>query len=533
MSALAEPQRATRRDWLGLAIIALPCLLYSMDLTVLNLALPSLSRTLAPSASELLWILDIYGFLVAGLLISMGNLGDRIGRRRLLLLGAGAFGVASVLAAFSTSALALIGARAALGVAGATLAPSTLSLIRNMFHHPEERTFAIGVWVTSYSVGAALGPLLGGLLLSHFWWGSVFLIGTPVMGLLLVLGPFVLPEYRSDGDEPLDPASAALSLGSVLGVIYGLKAVAQDGWSWLAAMSISLGLALGVAFVHRQRRLVRPWLDLRLFRTPALRAALLTYMLGTFAAFGGFVFISQHLQLVLALSPLAAGLATLPWALGFVVGSLAVPRLVRRARPAAVVSGGLVVAASGFGLLARVDTDSTIALVVTASSAIALGLAPVFTLATDLIVGAAPPERAGAASALSETSSELGGALGIAILGSLGAALYSNGMSGGVPEELAVEAARTAQTTLGAALSLADHLPGRLGLQLARSAREAFTAALRVGAAASAVLLVGAAWLSFGPLERTREAAGSDASPSRRGPPSVARRDEATLPHSG
>lgn len=245
------------------------------------------------------------------------------------------------------------------------------------------------------------------------------------------------------------------------------------------------------------------------------------------------MFISQHLQLVLALSPLAAGLATLPWALGFVVGSLAVPRLVRRARPAAVVSGGLVVAASGFGLLARVDTDSTIALVVTASSAIALGLAPVFTLATDMIVGAAPPERAGAASALSETSSELGGALGIALLGSLRAALYSNGMSSGLPEQLAVDAARAAQTTLGAALSLADHLPGPLGLELARSAREAFTTALRAGAAASAVLLIGAAWLSFGPLELTRKAAASGASPSRRGPPSVARRDEATLPHSG
>lgn len=243
--------------------------------------------------------------------------------------------------------------------------------------------------------------------------------------------------------------------------------------------------------MRRQRRLERPWLDLRLFRGPALRAALVAYMLGTFAAFGGFVFISQHLQLVLGLSPLAAGLATLPWVLGFVVGSLAVPRLVRRARPALVLSSGLVLAASGFALLARVDTGSTIALVVSASSAIALGLAPVFTLATDMIVGAAPPERAGAAAALSETSSELGGALGIAVLGSLGAALYSNDMADGMSGQLAAEAARLAQTT------------------------------------------VGAAWLNLGPLERAREGAGRGGSPSRRSPPSVAHRSEATLRHSG
>nr|WP_253278353.1 MFS transporter [Variovorax paradoxus] len=190
------PERATVREWTGLAVIALPCMLYSMDLTVLNLAIPSISEELKPTASQLLWIVDIYGFFVAGLLVTMGTLGDRIGRRRLLLIGAGAFGIASVLAAFSTSANMLIATRALLGVAGATLAPSTLSLIRNMFLDPAQRTVAIGVWISSYSAGAVIGPVLGGVLLQFFPWGSVFLIGVPVMVLLLVLGPILLPEYR-------------------------------------------------------------------------------------------------------------------------------------------------------------------------------------------------------------------------------------------------------------------------------------------------------------------------------------------------
>src|ERR687892_1118262 len=224
MSA-AETPRAGRREWIGLAVIALPCLLYSMDLTVLNVAVPHLSADLKPSSAQLLWIIDIYGFLVAGSLITMGTLGDRIGRRRLLLIGAVAFGAGSVLAAFSTSAEMLIAARALLGVAGATLAPSTLSLIFNMFHDPHQRTFAIGVWIASYSAGAVIGPVLGGLLLEFFWWGSVFLLAVPVMVLLLVLGPVLLPEFRNPEAGRIDLASAAMSLAAVLAVIFGPKQI--------------------------------------------------------------------------------------------------------------------------------------------------------------------------------------------------------------------------------------------------------------------------------------------------------------------
>ena len=285
---------ATRREWVGLAVIALPCMLYSMDLTVLNLALPRLSADLRPSSSQLLWIVDIYGFLLAGSLITMGTLGDRIGRRRLLLIGAAAFGIASVFAAFSTSTETLIASRALLGVAGATLAPSTLSLIRNMFLDPAQRTTAIGIWVSSYSAGAAIGPLVGGVLLDQFWWGSVFLVGVPVMALLLIVGPALLPEFRDPEAGRLDLVSALLSLTSVLGVIYGLKRIAEDGLAWVPVASIVAGLAIGVLFVRRQIRSANPLIDLRLFRAPAFSASLATYLFGTFIGFGAFVFIAQY-----------------------------------------------------------------------------------------------------------------------------------------------------------------------------------------------------------------------------------------------
>ena len=266
------PAKAGRRQWIGLAVLALPCLLYSMDLTVLHLAVPKLSAALEPSSAELLWIIDIFGFLVAGSLITMGTLGDRIGRRRLLMIGAAAFAAASVAAAFSTSAEMLIATRALLGLAGATIAPSTLSLIRNMFLDDQQRTMAIGVWITSYSVGAAIGPLVGGMLLEDFWWGSVFLIAVPVMVLLLVAGPMLLPEYRDPNAGRPDLVSAALSLVAVLAMIFGLKQIAQDGLALAPVLFILAGLMLGVLFVRRQLHLPESFLDLRLFRTPAFSA---------------------------------------------------------------------------------------------------------------------------------------------------------------------------------------------------------------------------------------------------------------------
>jgi MFS transporter, DHA2 family, multidrug resistance protein len=514
MTAIATP-RAGRREWLGLAVLALACLLYAMDLTVLHLAVPSLSEDLRPSSVQLLWITDIYGFMVAGFLITMGTLGDRIGRRRLLLLGATAFGAVSVLAAFSTSPE--IACRALLGIAGATLAPSTLSLIFAMFSDPRQRSTAIGVWITSFSAGGAIGPVLGGVLLEHYWWGSVFLMAVPVMALLLVLGPRVLPEYRDPGAGRLDLASAAMLLVAVLAMVFGLKQIVQDGIGWLPLASILVGLAGSVMFVRRQLGLADPLIDLGLFRIRAFNASLATNLLGIFIVVGYFIFVAQYLQLVLGLSPLEAGLWSLPSAAGLVVGSNVAPRILRRVRPAYVIGAGLALAAVGLAVLTQVGGSADLAILATASAIVSLGLAPVFTATTDLIVGSAPPERAGAASGISETGAELGGALGIAILGSIGVALYRGRLATTLPADVPGQAAAAARDTLGGAVAVAQQLPTEVGTALITAAREAFTIGLQVTAAISAVIAVGIAVLATVLLRAVR--AGSQEEPV--GPPAT------------
>lgn len=500
--AVNEPaQKATTREWAGLAVIALACVLYVMDLTVLHLAVPAMSEELRPTSTELLWIIDIYGFMIAGSLIPMGTLGDRIGRRRLLMMGAAAFGLASVLAAFSTSAVMLIATRALLGLAGATLAPSTLSLIRNMFLDPVERTRAISIWITSFSVGGAIGPLLGGVVLQFFWWGAVFLLAVPVMALLLTLGPRFLPEYRDPNAGRPDMPSAALSLASVLAVIFGLKQIAANGLTWLPLASIAAGLALGILFVRRQRVLADPLIDLRLFQLPAFSASLALYGLAVFVGFGGFLLIPQFLQLVVGLSPLEAGLWTLPYALAFILGAQVTPLLVRRIPPWVLIVAGLIPAAAGMAIFTRFDAGSPMALFIIGTTLLAIGPAPLFTLTVDLIVGSAPPERAGAASGISETAAELGGAVGIAVFGSIGVAVYRTAMAGagaGVPPE----ALAAAHDTLGGALSVSAQLPGPLGAQLLADAREAFTRGVQLVAALAAAGLLGLAVFAAATLRR-------------------------------
>lgn len=468
-------RKAGRREWIGLAVIALPCLLYSMDLTVLHLAVPRLTIDLRPSSVQLLWIIDIYGFFVAGSLITAGTLGDRIGRRRLLLIGAALFGAASILAAFSRSAGMLIATRALLGVAGATVAPSTLSLIRNMFLDPKQRTTAISIWIMAFSVGGALGPLLGGIMLEYFWWGAVFLLSVPVMALLLIVGPVLLPEYRDPNAGKLDLLSAALSLLAVLTTIYGLKRIAQDGATATAMLSIIAGLGVGMAFVRRQSKLADPLIDLRLFRIPAFRSSLVMYGGCILVGYGGFLFLPQYLQLVLGLSPLRGGLWTLPWALGFVIGSLATPPLARRIRPAPIMSWGLVLSATGYFLLARVDgSASSLTLFGVANFLISLGASPLFTLTNDIIIGSAPAERAGAASGISETCAELGGALGIALFGSIGVAIYRGMLAQSAPIGLPTDVTRAVLSTLGGAVAVSQQLPAQLGSAVIHAARGAF-----------------------------------------------------------
>ena len=486
------PQRATRREWIGLGVLTLAALVYSMDLTVLNLAIPRISAELRPTSAQLLWIIDIYGFLVAGLLITMGTLGDRIGRRKLLLGGAAGFALASLLAAFSQSSEMLIASRAIMGIAGATIAPSTLSLIFTMFLDPKQRTTAIGFWIAAYSAGGAIGPVLGGVLLEFFWWGSVFLIGVPMMGLLLDLGPRTLPEYRDPDARRLDVSSAAMSLLAILAVVFGLKEIAQGGVAAVPVLSIIAGVVVGIVFVRRQLHLESPIIDVRLFRIRAFTASLGAYFLGIFVVVGYFLFIGQYLQLVLGLSPIEAAVWSLPSAIGFIVGSMIAPRIIHRFRPSVIMGSGMAIAAVGTATLIGLglDAGTGIFLIVVASIVISLGLAPVITLATELIVGSAPPEQAGAATGISETCGELGGALGIAILGSIGTAVYRTEVADSLPAGIPAEVVAAARDTLGGALEIAQTLPAELAATLVAAAQTAFIDAIHVVAVVAVILAV-------------------------------------------
>jgi DHA2 family multidrug resistance protein-like MFS transporter len=326
------------------------------------------------------------------------------------------------------------------------------------------------------------------------------------MAVLLVAGPLLLPEYRDPNAGRPDLISAALSLAAVLAMIFGLKQIAQDGLAIAPVLYILGGLTLGVLFVRRQLHLEEPFLDLRLFRAPSFSASLATYGLAILFLFGGFLFLPQYLQLVLGMSPFRAGLWTLPWALSFVVGSMLTPPLVRRIRPGFVMAGGLAFAAVGFALFARIDSTTTFWTFALGSSVFSLGMAPVFTLTTDLIVGSAPPERAGAASAISETSAEFGGALGIAIFGSIGVAVYRSGMAGVLPAGISAEAAEAARATLGGAVTLARDLPGQVGPAVAQAAQAAFIRGLQVCAAISTAGSLALAVLVVLTLRRKRAA---------------------------
>jgi DHA2 family multidrug resistance protein-like MFS transporter len=501
LASIPAPVKATRREWTGLAVLALACLLYVMDLSVLHLAVPAISADLQPTSTQLLWIIDIYGFFVACSLVTMGTLGDRIGRRKLLLIGAAAFGVVSLLAAFSRSAEMLIASRALLGLAGATLAPSTLALIFHMFSDPRERSIAVGVWISAFSAGSAVGPVLGGVLLEFFWWGSVFLLALPVMGALLVLGPRVLPEYRDPNAGRLDPLSAIMAIAAVLALIYGLKQLAQDGLGMLPVAAVLAGLVVGAAWLRRQQRLEDPMIDVRLFHSPAFSAALAVNFLAVFVAFGYFLFVAQYLQLVVGLSPLVAGLWSLPSAIAFIVGSQAAPRIVDRVRPVYLMSGGLLLSALGLMVLTQVRPSADgLPLLIAASVIVSLGLAPVFGLTTELIVGSAPSEKAGAASGISETGAELGGALGIAILGSIGVAVYRGGLQRSLPAEMPADAAAAASDTLGAASEAAHQLPPELGAALLDASRIAFVDGMHAVAVMVSILAVALAALAFGVL---------------------------------
>lgn len=412
------------REWTGLAVLALPCAVVSMDATVLNLAVPKISAALQPSGPQQLWIADSYSFVLAGLLMTMGMVGDRIGRRRLLLAGATVFAASSVLATFATSPGQLIAARVFLGLAGATLMPSTLSLIRTMFVDATQRRFALAVWTASFALGGLAGPLVGGLLLARYWWGSVFLVAVPIMLMLLALGPFVLPEFRGRTAPRIDVLSSALSFGAVLSFVYGLKNLAATGPQPMHFGAAAAGVVLAGCFLLRQRQLAQPAIEPALLRTISFSLPLAVLALSFFVLYGTQFITAQYLQVSLGLSALQAGLASLPGTIAYLIGSLLVPRISRRLGTARGLSGSLLISAAGYGLLTLVAWGG-LWTVVAGFVVFSIGLAGVYVLATDLTVSTAPPERAGATSALLETSANLGGALGIASLGSIVLAVSS------------------------------------------------------------------------------------------------------------
>jgi MFS transporter, DHA2 family, multidrug resistance protein len=466
-----------------------------MDVSVLYFAVPFIARDLAPTSTQQLWIFDIYGFVLAGLLITMGSLGDRIGRRRLLLIGAAAFGLTSVAAAYAPSAESLIAARALLGIGGATLMPSTLALIRNMFHDERQRGTAVAIWTAGLTFGVSLGPILSGFLLEHFWWGSVFLINTPTMVLLLVLAPVLVPEFRSRRAGRFDWVSSLLSLAAVLPVIYGIKEIAANGADAPRIGFIIAGLGVGGMFVRRQQTRPDPMIDLTLFRRRTFSGPVALNLVAMFAMAGFAIFTTQYLQSVLGRSPLEAALWSLVPSVGVGAAAPVAANLAKAGIDRAyLVGAGFLLALGGFLGMTQVHADSGIWVVLTAAGFMAAGLVVVMSLVTDMVMGTVAPERAGTASALLETGSEFGGALGMAILGSIGTAVYRDQIAGTLPAGLPAGARDAAGETLSGATVVAGHLPGGTGTAVLGAARDAFTSGMHGAAlAAVAVTAVGAA----------------------------------------
>ncbi|MEU6574692.1 MFS transporter [Streptomyces sp. NPDC046805] len=481
-----------KRPGRGLAfcVLVLAVLLVAVDATVLGVATPFISEDLRPSGSQLLWIGDVYSFVIAGLLVSMGSLGDRIGRKRILLCGATAFGAMSLLTAYATSPGTMILARALLGAAGATLMPATLALIRNLFPDPRERSLAVGAWGAAASAGTAVGPIVGGFLLERFWWGSVFLVNLPVMAVLVLVGIRTLPESRNPRPGPWDLISVGLSLVGMIGVVYAIKEAAAHGLTTIAYATGLLGAAALYGFVRRQLTLPAPLLDMRLFRERGFGGAVLADLLTVLGMSGLVFFLSQYLQLVQGRHPFEAGLAELPAAVGAVAAGLVAGHAARRFSVRAVVCGGLAAVGLALAALTVLSRSTGYPFLGAVLLVVGLGAGFSFTVTADVILSSVPKDQAGAASAVSETAYELGAALGIALLGSIVTGVY-RGFTGppGTPAE--------ARESLGAAVETARTLPAHTSTDLLTAARDSFVHGLALASAAGAAVLLAtavAAW---------------------------------------
>lgn len=504
-AATASPAavKAGRREWIALAVLLLPLLLVSMDNSVLLYAVPFITGALHPSSTQQLWMYDVYGFVLAGLLITMGAVGDRIGRRRLLLIGAFCFSAASLGAAYSASAGELVVARAVQGIAGATLMPSTLALIRVMFHDEAQRKKAIGIWTGGAMSGVMLGPVLSGMLLDHFWWGSVFLINLPFMVLLLALAPFLLPEYRTPLAGRFDLLGSALSFAAVLPAVYGVSEIAENGVDGARIGAICFGLVMTGLFLWHEHRSAHPMVELALFRSRGYSGSLGTCLFAMFAILGNAMFLTQYLQSVLGMTPLTAALWSLVPSLGVGAVIYLTGALAKRFDRAYVIAGCFAVVLVGYVVEATLlHADSHLWVLMVGAGLLACGAVGVMTLGNELLLGAIPVDRAGAAAAMNETVTELGGALGMAVMGSIGTAVYRDRLGAGAPASV--------RSTIGGAIASTAHMPGDVGTRIANAAREAFCSGLNVAAYVGVALAAVAALLSVLFLRRLQHGEGAE-----------------------
>jgi len=491
-----DPPKATARSWVGLAVLVLPLLLITIDGTVLILGLPSISAELSPTGIEQLWMIDIYSLVLAGLLVAMSTVGDRFGRRRNLLIGAVVFATASATGAVATSPWMLIGARALLGVGGAIMMPSTLSLVRNMFLDRQQRRYAMAVWAAMASVGAAVGPIVGGWVIETFSWQAAFLMNIPVMLLLLILGPLLLPESRNPGLRKIDILSVVLSFIGMIGVVYAIKTLTGGKDIALGTAALAVGFIALALFVRRQLTLPTPLLEVRLFKVRYFRGAVIADLLSIFAMVGALVALIQYLQLVLGLNPLQASVWLIPQAIFAATAAFIAAASVKRVLPAYVIATGLLIAAVGFMLTIFLSPASSPALIATALALVSLGAGIGLALSNDIVMSSVKPERAGQAAATSETAYELGTTLGTAVLGGVLVAWYTRVVTAGTDAlELTGDLAERASSTMAEALLVAAELGGSTGAAILDVAEDAFTEAIIVtGIAGAGVMVLTAIW---------------------------------------
>ncbi|GAA2259156.1 MFS transporter [Streptomyces amakusaensis] len=471
--------------WAVLAVLCASLLLVAMDATILNVALPSLIDDLRPSAIEQLWIIDVYGLVLGGLLVTTGAVGDRYGRKRLFIAGIVIFGLASVVAATAETTWQLIGGRVLLGIGGAMVMPSTLSLIRNVFADARERALAIGIWAAVAGAGAAIGPLVGGVLVEEYGWAAAFWVNVPVVVVTVVAGLWLLPEFKDAGHGPLDRVGAVLSVVGIVALAWGIKHVAKGSPGAVDIVVLAAGIAALWLFARRQLTLADPLLDVRLFKNRTFTAAALVILMAMLAIGAALFLVSLWLQYVHGYSPSQAGLRTLPAALAMLVGALLAPWAMERAGVRTVMAVGLSGVVAGFLVLALSPEPTTYGYVAAVLVLLGLGDGMAITTASSVLVSSVPAERAGQAGAVSETNYELGVGLGVALLGSIHGAVYASHMAG-QPEP--------ARESIGGAYELATSEGGGAGEAVLAAGRAAFDSALTTTAFVS-VGIVGAVTL--------------------------------------